>query len=54
MYDDDPDWRVYFNLLGALYQEHPIRIDIAGTVESIARNQRRPALPLLQRLLQSE
>ncbi|MCI6025702.1 MAG: insulinase family protein [Oscillospiraceae bacterium] len=36
MYDDDPDWRVYFNLLGALYQEHPIRIDIAGTVESIA------------------
>ncbi|HIT18404.1 MAG TPA: insulinase family protein [Candidatus Fimivivens faecavium] len=37
MYDDDPDWRVYFNLLGALYQEHPIRIDIAGTVESIAQ-----------------
>ena len=36
MYDDDPDWRAYFNLLGALYQEHPIRIDIAGTVESIA------------------
>ena len=36
MYDDDPDWRGYFNLLGALYQEHPIRIDIAGTVESIA------------------
>ena len=36
MYDDDPDWRVYFNLLGALYQEHPIHIDIAGTVESIA------------------
>ena len=36
MYDDDPDWRVYFNLLGALYQDHPIRIDIAGTVESIA------------------
>lgn len=36
MYDDDPDWRVYFNLLGALYQNHPLRIDIAGTVESIA------------------
>lgn len=36
MYDDDPDWRVYFNLLGALYHEHPIRVDIAGTVESIS------------------
>ena len=37
MYDDDPDWQVYFNLLGALYQEHPLRIDIAGTVETISR-----------------
>ena len=37
MYDDDPDWRVFFNLLGALYQKHPVRIDIAGTVESIAQ-----------------
>lgn len=36
MYDDDPEWRVYFNLLGALYHNHPIRIDIAGTVESIS------------------
>lgn len=35
MYDDSPDWRVFFNLLGALYQNHPIRTDIAGTVESI-------------------
>ncbi|WP_066459761.1 EF-P 5-aminopentanol modification-associated protein YfmH [Anaerotruncus rubiinfantis] len=37
MYDDDPDWRVMFNLLGALYQNHPVRIDIAGTVGSIAK-----------------
>lgn len=36
MYEDDPDWRVMFNLLGALYHEHPVRKDIAGTVESIA------------------
>lgn len=36
MYDDDPDWRVFFNLLGALYAKHPVRIDIGGTVESIA------------------
>ena len=36
MYDDDPQWRVLFNLLGALYHKHPVKIDIAGTVESIA------------------
>ncbi len=37
MYDDSPQWRVFFNLLGALYQKHPVRTDIAGTVESIAK-----------------
>lgn len=36
MYDDDPQWRVLFNLLRALYHKHPIKEDIAGTVESIA------------------
>ena len=36
MYDDDPQWRVMFNLLGALYHTHPVKIDIAGTVESIS------------------
>lgn len=36
MYEDDPSWCVYLNLLKALYWEHPIRIDIAGTVQSIA------------------
>ncbi len=37
MYDDSAPWQVLMNLLGALYKEHPIRIDIAGTVESIAK-----------------
>lgn len=37
MYDDDPNWRVMFNLLDALYYNHPVKIDIAGTVESIAK-----------------
>ncbi len=37
MFDDDPDWQVYFNLLGAMYHEHPLRIDIAGTVDTIAK-----------------
>ncbi len=36
MYDDEPNWRVMFNLLGALYNTHPVKIDIAGTVETIA------------------
>ena len=35
MYEDNANWRVYFNLLRAMYHNHPIRIDIAGTVESI-------------------
>ena len=36
MYDDSPGWRVMFNTLVGMYQKHPVRIDIAGTVESIA------------------
>lgn len=36
MYDDSPDWRVMFNMLRGMYHSHPVRIDIAGTVESIA------------------
>ena len=37
MYDDSPVWCVFFNLLDALYFNHPVKIDIAGTVESIAK-----------------
>ena len=37
MYQDNPEWRLFFNLLGALFQEHPVKIDIAGTVESIKK-----------------
>ena len=36
MYDDDPNFKVYFNALRAMYKDHPIRIDIAGTVDSIS------------------
>jgi predicted Zn-dependent peptidase len=35
MYDDDPNWRVYFNGLRAMYHNHPISQDIAGSVESV-------------------
>ncbi|MGB9679204.1 MAG: EF-P 5-aminopentanol modification-associated protein YfmH [Thermoanaerobacteraceae bacterium] len=37
MYDDDPNWQVYFNTLKAMYSELPVRIDIAGSIESISR-----------------
>lgn len=37
MYEDDPEWRVFFNLLTALYHNNPVRIDIAGTADSIAK-----------------
>ena len=36
MYDDSPDWRVMFNMLEGMYHNHPVKIDIAGTVETIA------------------
>jgi predicted Zn-dependent peptidase len=37
MYNDDPDWIVFFNLMKSLYRQHPVRENIAGSVESIAR-----------------
>ncbi len=36
MYEDVPGWRVLFNLLRAMYHNHPVKVEIAGTVESIA------------------
>lgn len=36
MYDDNAGWRVFFNMLQGVYLNHPVKIDIAGTVESIA------------------
>ena len=37
MIEDDPDWKVFMNLLQALYKSHPIRVSVAGSVESISR-----------------
>ncbi|MFI8710747.1 EF-P 5-aminopentanol modification-associated protein YfmH [Brevibacillus brevis] len=36
MYEDNPDWKVYMNLLKAMYQKYPINIEIAGTIETIS------------------
>ena len=37
MYKDVPDWEVMFNCLMNMYHNLPVRIDIAGTHESIAQ-----------------
>ena len=36
MIEDDPTWRMYQNLQRALYQNHPLRIPLAGSRESIS------------------
>ncbi|MGN1400379.1 MAG: EF-P 5-aminopentanol modification-associated protein YfmH [Bacillus sp. (in: firmicutes)] len=35
MYDDNPDWRLYFGTIANMFEQHPVKIDIAGTIESI-------------------
>ncbi|MDY3013835.1 MAG: pitrilysin family protein [Evtepia sp.] len=35
MIEDNPSWQVYHMLLEALYQHHPVRNSVAGSVESI-------------------
>ena len=37
MYDDDPGWQLYMNALDCMYKENAVKIDIAGTVESISK-----------------
>ena len=37
MGEDMPGRRVLFNMLKGLFHNHPVRVDIAGTVESIAK-----------------
>ena len=37
MGEDQPGRRVFFNMLKGLYHNHPVRIDIAGTVDTIAK-----------------
>ncbi len=37
MYDDDPGWQLYMNAMDCMYKNNPIKIDIAGTVESISK-----------------
>ena len=36
MYDDYPEWRVYLNTMTAMYNNHPVKLDITGTIETIS------------------
>ncbi len=36
-YDDEPSWKLYVNAMDCLYKNNPIKLDIAGTVESISK-----------------
>ncbi|WP_085523921.1 EF-P 5-aminopentanol modification-associated protein YfmH [Tuberibacillus sp. Marseille-P3662] len=37
MYNDDPDFTVLFSLIKNMYEDHPVRIDIGGTLDSIQK-----------------
>ncbi|GEK28239.1 EF-P 5-aminopentanol modification-associated protein YfmH [Furfurilactobacillus siliginis] len=37
MYDDEPGWQLFMGIIGNLYPTEPVHIDIAGTVDSIAK-----------------
>lgn len=37
MYEDYPEWQVYLNAIKCMYKDNPVRLDIAGTVESISK-----------------
>ncbi len=37
MYDDYPEWAMYMNAMKLMYHNNPIKIDIAGTKETISK-----------------
>ena len=36
MYDDYPEWKVYLNALSSMYHNNPVKLDIAGSIETIS------------------
>ena len=36
MYDDYPEWKVYLNALECMHHNHPVKLDITGTIETIS------------------
>lgn len=36
MYDDQPQWNAFMNMLSGLYHVHPIQYDIGGSIETVS------------------
>ncbi len=36
MYEDYPEWQTYLNTIKCMYKEFPVKLDIAGSIESIS------------------
>ncbi|CAG9619650.1 EF-P 5-aminopentanol modification-associated protein YfmH [Sutcliffiella rhizosphaerae] len=36
MYEDNADWRAYFGIIESMFHHHPVKIDIAGTIDTIS------------------
>jgi len=36
MFDDYPEWQVYMNAMKSMYKNNPVKLDIAGSAESIS------------------
>ena len=37
MYADYPEWKVYLNAMEAMYHNNPVKLDIAGSIDSISK-----------------
>ena len=37
MYDDYPEWVIYINAMKAMYKNNPVKLDIAGSIDSISK-----------------
>ena len=35
MYNDNPAWRVYYNMLSKMYFSHSVKVGVAGTIDSV-------------------
>ena len=51
MYDDDPDWVAYYQLLNGMYRTHPVKNPVAGAKETVEEVKSGPAGRLVQKPL---
>lgn len=51
MIEDDPENQVFYGMMETLYVHNPIKVSIAGTVESFPTSQRIPCMPAMRRFI---